>query len=108
MPRQKPRMSYTLDEVFGALPVSQDEVEIERTNGTPLDPNWTGPMKKFSLGLSNARDTIASNMIAKKTASTSLSLSDFLDFINTTHMRLFDFIIHLIDKILPLRDAAQK
>jgi hypothetical protein len=92
----------TIEEVFGILPVDQDEVEIDRTNdwGSIRDPNWTSPLKKFNLGLQNSKETILSNMIAKKTNNNSICLSDFLDYMTSTQSILFDFMYKIIDRIL--------
>ena len=95
-------MKLTMDEIFEILPVSQDEVETERTNdlGNITNPNWSGKMKQFSLGLQNSKETILSNMIAKKTSNNSLSLGDFLDFMRSSQQQIFDFMFRIIDRIL--------
>ena len=94
----------TIEEVFGILPVSQDEVEIERTNdwGNITNPNWGGKMKEFSLGLQNSKETILSNMIAKKTNNNNEigSLGIFLDFMQSSQQQMFDLIYRIIERIL--------
>lgn len=101
MATEQKRLKLSLEEIFGILPVDEDEVEIERTPdlGNISSPNWDAPMKKFSLGLQNAKETVLSNMIAKK-INNSPKLSDYLDFITTSQNMLFEFIYKLIDRIL--------
>jgi len=94
------RMKMSIEDIFGILPVDQDEIEIPRTNdlGNISDPNWSSPMKRFSLGLQNSKETILSNMIAKKTNNFN-QLSPFLDYMISTQNMIFDLIYKLLDKI---------
>ena len=102
MASEMKRMKLTMDEVFGMLPVDPDEVEIDRTNdwGNIREPNWTSPIKQFSLGLQNSKETVLSNMIAKKIGGNSVHLSDFLDYMTSSQSILFDFIYKLLDRII--------
>lgn len=99
---EQKRLKLTLDEVFDILPVPSEEVEIERTNdlGNISDANWNSPLKQFSLGLQNAKETTLSNMIATKLKDNSISLSMLLDFINTSQSAIFSFMLSIIDRLL--------
>jgi len=93
----------TIDEVFGILSPSSDEIEISRTPdlGKISDPNWSSTIKKFSLGLQNDKETTLSNMIATKiNKNETYGLDYFLEHIQMTQKMLFTFILDIIDKLL--------
>ena len=96
------RLKLNLDEVFGVLLPSQEEVEIPRTPdwGKPTSPNWSEKTKIFSLGCHNAENSILSNMIASKTKSEPYGLNDFLDFAKSSQRMLIELINSILDKLL--------
>ena len=100
MPIEHKRMKYTMDEIFGVVPPSQQEVETPRTPniGDIREPNWDGPMDQFHLGLQNAHESVLSNMIADKTKN-SFGISDFLNYVEISHTKLFEFILSVLEKI---------
>ncbi len=90
----------TLSESFGLLDPEPDEVELHRTNDlwNIDDPNWTGAVKNFELGMQNADATVMSNMISKKLKNkmdNSWLLSDLLQVVTSTQMA----ILKLIEKL---------
>src|SRR3989304_4374125 len=99
MAEEMKRLKLSMDEVFGILqPLDYDEVETERTPdyGNVSNPNWNSKLKIFSLGLHNAKESTLSNMVAKKTSNSSLSLYDFLDFVKSQQRMFFDLISSII------------
>ena len=93
----------TIDEVFGILSPSSDEIEISRTPdlGKISDPNWSSTIKKFSLGLQNDKETTLSNMIAKKiNKDETYGLSYFLDHMRISQELIFKFMLDIIDRLI--------
>lgn len=101
MPVERPRLRYSIEEVLGMLPVSQKEVELPRTNdfGNSSAPNWETSMQRFTLGLQNAKETTLSNSMADK-MNKGFGISDFLRYLDTNQMRLFDFVLSAIERVM--------
>jgi hypothetical protein len=101
MPIERKKMIYTIDEIFGMMPVSSKEVETPRTNdlGNIREPNWDSKLKQFSLGLQNSKESILSNMIIDKMPSNTFGINDFLNYLETSQMRFFDFLMSVIEKM---------
>lgn len=96
MPLEQKRLKFTLDEAFGIQPVSQEEVELNRTNDyeTILDPNWQSQMTQFSMGMQNSRETILGNIMSSRNED--FKLSEFLSFMSSSQAALFDFILSVL------------
>lgn len=101
MPVERPRLKYTLEEVFGMTAVPQKEVETPRTVdfGDVSSPDWTSSMKKFSLGLQNSQATILSNLVAEK-VNKGFGISDFLAYLDTSQGKLFQFMLSVLERMI--------
>lgn len=101
--------AMTLSEAFDLLDVSNDEVELSRTNDLwdIDDPNWNSSIKNFELGLQNSEATTIGKTVAKKIKpiiNTSVLLSDLLQVITQGHMA----ILKLVEKLFGLNKEVKK
>lgn len=88
-------------------------VELEKTpnfGNIVVDPNWTSPLTKFDLGLFNDKESVLSDLIAKKLnkklpeTSLNFKISDLISSFMTSHL----FLLKLLMVLLAQSDTAIK